>query len=109
MFHSSLQQLSQFVVIHNFLILCFFQYFTKLTAADISQQPTVLCHRNHELVVRAAVKPTPSIGREQMTYNLATNKVEPLMIRGRHDICVALRGAVVVEAAVAIALANFIR
>lgn len=43
----------------------------------------------NELVVRAAVKPTPSIGREQMTYNLATNKVEPLMIRGRHDICVA--------------------
>ena len=63
----------------------------------------------NELVVRAAVKPTPSIGREQMTYNLATNKVEPLMLRGRHDICVALRGAVVVEAAVAIALANFIR
>ena len=31
------------------------------------------------------------------------------MIRGRHDVCVALRGAVVVEAAVAIALANFIR
>jgi len=63
----------------------------------------------NELVVRAAVKPTPSIGREQMTYNLATNKVEPLMIRGRHDVCVALRGAVVAEAAVAIALANFIR
>lgn len=63
----------------------------------------------NELVVRAAVKPTPSIGREQMTYNLATNKVEPLTIRGRHDVCVALRGAVVVEAAVAIALANFIR
>ena len=61
------------------------------------------------LVVRAAVKPTASIAREQMTYNLATNKVEPLMIRGRHDVCVALRGAVVVEAAVAIALANFIR
>ena len=53
----------------------------------------------NELVVRAAVKPTPSIGREQMTYNLATNKVEPLTIRGRHDVCVALRGAVVVEAA----------
>ena len=63
----------------------------------------------NELVVRAAVKPTPSIGREQITYNLATNKVEPLEIHGRHDVCVALRGAVVVEAAVAIALANFIR
>ena len=63
----------------------------------------------NELVVRTAIKPTPSIGREQMTYNLATNRVEPLTIRGRHDVCVALRGAVVVEAAVAIALANFIR
>ena len=63
----------------------------------------------YEIVVRAAVKPTPSIGREQNTYNLATDKVEPLTIRGRHDVCVALRGAVVVEAAVAIALANFIR
>ena len=63
----------------------------------------------NEIVVRAAVKPTPSIGREQNTYNLATDKVEPLTIRGRHDVCVALRGAVVVEAAVAIALANLIR
>lgn len=61
----------------------------------------------NELVVRAALKPTPSIAREQMTYNLDTQRVEPLTIRGRHDTCVALRGAVVVEAAVAIALANF--
>ena len=61
----------------------------------------------NELVVRAALKPTPSIAREQMTYNLDTLRVEPLTIRGRHDTCVALRGAVVVEAVVAIALANF--
>lgn len=63
----------------------------------------------NELVVRAAVKPTPSISRPQKTYNLTTDKVEELCIKGRHDVCVALRGAVVVEAAVAIALANFIR
>jgi len=63
----------------------------------------------NEIVVRAALKPTPSIGREQITYNLATDKVEPLEIHGRHDVCVALRGAVVVEAAVAIALADFLR
>ena len=61
----------------------------------------------NELVGRAALNPTPSIAREQMTYNLDTQRVEPLTIRGRHDTCVALRGAVVVEAAVAIALANF--
>ena len=63
----------------------------------------------NEIVVRAALKPTPSISREQITYNQDTDRVEPLEIRGRHDVCVALRGAVVVEAAVAIALANFIR
>ena len=45
----------------------------------------------NEIVVRAALKPTPSIGREQITYNLATNRVEPLEIHGRHDVCVALR------------------
>lgn len=63
----------------------------------------------NKLIVRTAFKPTPSIGRKQMTYNLTANRVEPLEIKGRHDVCVALRGAVVAEAAVAIALANFIR
>lgn len=63
----------------------------------------------NELVVRVAVKPTPSIGREQNTYNLATNRVEPLLIRGRHDVCIALRAAVVCEAAVAVALADLSR
>jgi len=52
------------------------------------------------------MKPTPSIAREQMTFNRASGLVEPLQIRGRHDACVALRGQVVVEAAVAIALAE---
>lgn len=61
----------------------------------------------NEIVVRVAVKPTPSIAREQMTYNRATDRVEPLAIRGRHDACIALRAAVVVEAAVAVALADF--
>lgn len=63
----------------------------------------------NQIVVRMAFKPTPSISRPQNTYNVATNKIEPLIIKGRHDTCVALRGAVVAEAAVAIALANFIR
>lgn len=58
------------------------------------------------IVVRVAVKPTSSIAREQQTINLATGKIEPLCIGGRHDGCIALRAAVVVEAAVAIALAD---
>ena len=60
------------------------------------------------LVVRAALKPTASIAREQKTYNLATDRMEPLEIRGRHDVCIALRAAVVVEAAVAIALEDLL-
>lgn len=60
----------------------------------------------NELVFRAAVKPTPSIGRPQQTFNAATGRCEELTIRGRHDVCIALRAAVVVEAAAAIALAD---
>lgn len=60
----------------------------------------------NEIRFRVAFKPTPSIAREQMTYNPATDRCERLSIRGRHDVCVALRGAVVVEAAAAIALAD---
>ncbi len=62
----------------------------------------------NELVVRAAFKPTASIGRPQNTYNRMTEQVEPLILAGRHDVCIALRGAVVVEAAVAIALADLL-
>lgn len=58
------------------------------------------------LVVRVAFKPTASIRREQQSYNTATDSIEPLKIAGRHDTCIALRGAVVVEAAMAIVLAD---
>ena len=60
----------------------------------------------NELVVRVAIKPTASISCEQMTYNKELGKVAPLCIKGRHDTCIALRAAVVVEAVVAIALAE---
>lgn len=59
-----------------------------------------------EIVVRVAFKPTPSIALTQSTFNEATGKMEPLSIGGRHDSCIALRGAVVVEAAMAIVLAD---
>ena len=60
----------------------------------------------NELVVRAAIKPTASISKEQMTYNKELGEVAPLRIKGRHDACIALRAAVVVESVVAIALAE---
>jgi chorismate synthase len=60
----------------------------------------------NELVVRVAIKPTPSISCPQMTYNKTLGEVAPLQIKGRHDACIALRAAVVVESVVAIALAE---
>lgn len=62
----------------------------------------------NSLVVRAAVKPTPSISRPQQTFHLAAGQTQTLSIAGRHDTCIALRAAVAVEAAVAIALADLL-
>lgn len=61
----------------------------------------------NELVVRVAVKPTASISQGQQTYNFASNQVEELKIKGRHDACIALRAPVILEAATAIVLADF--
>ena len=58
------------------------------------------------LTLRVAFKPTPSIAREQLTYSAAEGSIAPLSIQGRHDTAIVLRGAVVVEAAVAIVLAD---
>lgn len=60
----------------------------------------------NSIVLRVAVKPTSSIGREQQTYNLRTEQVQPLVVTGRHDACIALRVPPVVEAAVAIVLCD---
>lgn len=60
----------------------------------------------NDIVVRVAVKPTPSIAREQHTYNFGQGGITPLTIGGRHDACIARRAAVVVEAMVAVALAD---
>ena len=60
----------------------------------------------NEIIVRAAVKPTASISRPQPTFNFENGQIEELIIKGRHDVCITLRAAVVVEAVIAIALAD---
>ena len=60
----------------------------------------------NEIVFRVAVKPTSSTPREQHTWNNATHSVEPFTIKGRHDLCIALRVPVVVEAVTAISLTD---
>ncbi len=62
----------------------------------------------NELYFRIAVKPTSSTPKEQHTWNKATEKVEAFTVKGRHDLCIALRVPVVAEAAAAIALADML-
>ncbi len=59
-----------------------------------------------DILFRIAVKPTSSIATPQMTYNFETGKVEPLVVKGRHDACIALRVPVIAEAVTAVALAD---
>jgi chorismate synthase len=62
----------------------------------------------NEIVVRVAIKPTPSIAKMQTTYNFESGATTPLTIGGRHDACIARRAVVVVEAMVAAALADLL-
>ena len=60
------------------------------------------------LVLRAAVKPTPSIGRPQKTVRLSAMEDTDLTIHGRHDPCVAHRAVPVVEAVTAAVLLDLL-
>ena len=62
----------------------------------------------NDIIVRVAIKPTPSIAKPQTTYNFESNTTTPLSIGGRHDACIARRAVVVVEAMVAVALADLL-
>lgn len=62
----------------------------------------------NELVFRIAIKPTSSTPKEQQTLNWETEKVEPFAVKGRHDLCVALRAPVILEAVTAIVLADLL-
>lgn len=53
-----------------------------------------------------AVRPASSISRLQESINLSTGKMEQFRIKGRHDVCFALRVPVIVEAMTAIVLAD---
>lgn len=58
------------------------------------------------IVARLAFKPTPSISLEQDSVDLVTMTPAKIRVKGRHDRCVAFRGAVAAEAAMAIVLAD---
>lgn len=58
------------------------------------------------LVFRVAVKPTSSTPKEQQTLNIKSGEVETFSVKGRHDLCIALRVPVVLEAVTAMVLAD---
>jgi len=60
----------------------------------------------NELIFRVAVKPTSSIKKEQRTVNLSTGEAVEISVKGRHDVCIALRMPVIVESAAAVVLAD---
>ena len=62
----------------------------------------------NELVYRVAIKPTSSTPKEQQTFNQETNTIEPFSVKGRHDLCIALRVPVVLEAVTAMVLADLL-
>lgn len=55
------------------------------------------------LIFRAALKPTPSISREQDTVDLTAMKNAKLTVTGRHDPCIVPRAAAALEAAACVA------
>ena len=61
---------------------------------------------NNELVFRIAVKPTSSTPKEQVTLNWETGEQETFSVKGRHDLCIALRVPVVLEAVTAVVMTD---
>jgi len=58
------------------------------------------------VVVRVAIKPTPSIAKSQPTVNISNLENTSLTVKGRHDACIVPRAVVVVEAMMAITICD---
>ena len=60
----------------------------------------------NDLQFRIVVKPTSSTPMEQESWNRETGQTEKFSVKGRHDLCIALRVPPVLEAVTALALAD---
>jgi chorismate synthase len=58
------------------------------------------------IMIRVAIKPTPSIAKEQKTINLSKMENATLSIKGRHDPCVVPKAVPAIESAAAITLVD---
>ena len=61
----------------------------------------------NELVFRVAIKPTSSTPKIQESFNTETEKIEEFSVKGRHDLCIALRAPVIIEAVTAMVIIDF--
>jgi len=62
----------------------------------------------NDIFLRVAVKPTSSTGVAQKTFDFKNGEMGVLEVKGRHDACIALRMPVIIESAVAVALADLL-
>ena len=60
------------------------------------------------VVFRLAMRPTPTIAREQQTVNMQTGEPAVLLAKGRHDPCIVHRARVVAECMTALAVADLL-
>lgn len=60
------------------------------------------------IVFRCAIKPTPSIAREQQSVNFVTGENSPITVHGRHDACIAVRAVSVIDACAALCAFDFL-
>ncbi|WP_249029820.1 chorismate synthase [Tannockella kyphosi] len=61
------------------------------------------------IIFEVALKPTPSISKQQNTINVETKENTTLEVHGRHDPCIVPRAIVVIEAMAAITMLDFMR
>lgn len=53
---------------------------------------------------QVAIKPTPSISKQQQSISISNMSEQPLIVKGRHDPCIVPRAVPVIEAAAALAV-----
>ena len=62
----------------------------------------------NQLIFRVAMRPPSSISKKQESINLKTGRTQSLVIKGRHDVCPALRSSVIIEASAAVAICDLL-
>lgn len=60
----------------------------------------------NDIVIRLAIKPTPTIAKKQKTIDIYGNETE-VELKGRNDVCIVDRVVVVVESMVAMTILDF--